>query len=581
MKKIISLLLVLSIVLTLGAVLTSCGAPEDDGAEIAVYLGNAIYDFDPTDYYVDSNAEQVLGLLYEPLFRLNNGKLECGLAGSYDVDREKREIKIELRETYWSNGTRVNASDFVYSWSERLLNPNNANPAAALLYDIENAAAIKSGVMSPADLKVEATGIYELTITYREGADHNQLLHNLASVATAPVRQSAVDTGVGYWSKDLITLVTNGPFKISRYSTVTGELHLERNKGYHQNPGVENYTANVTPGTLVGFTTGYGDAIEVSYSDIESKTVFYLQDAPLSVRAASKDKATVVADTSVYSYVFNTDNPLFAIPAVRIALSKAIDRNAIANAVTFGKAADGFIPDVSGGSTEALISTSADKSAAEQLLASVDFTGIDKAFTLTVADDEESVAIAEIVKTSWEQLGFSVTIHKASSIETVLNAAEDGKESDNEIRFSDSEIQALVKDAAFGIRNFDVIAVDWQTYCDEAFVGLASFSSHLSGNGKVLPEGSPRPSISGWVNSDYDSYISLAFKYDGEKREAILREAEAYLASEMPVCPILFNESFAFVSSELSGLDFDDFGNVIFTKVEQKDYKAYLAKEEE
>ena len=77
MKKIVSLLLTLSILVLCVSALSSCGAPKDDGAEISVYLGERIYDFDPTDYYVDSNAESVMSLLFEPLFRLNaNGKDE-------------------------------------------------------------------------------------------------------------------------------------------------------------------------------------------------------------------------------------------------------------------------------------------------------------------------------------------------------------------------------------------------------------------------------------------------------------------------------------------------------------------------
>ena len=40
-------------------------------------LGEKVYDFDPTDYYVDSNAELVMGLLYDPLFRVNEkGKIK-------------------------------------------------------------------------------------------------------------------------------------------------------------------------------------------------------------------------------------------------------------------------------------------------------------------------------------------------------------------------------------------------------------------------------------------------------------------------------------------------------------------------
>ena len=150
--------------------------------------------------------------------------------------------------------------------------------------------------------------------------------------------------------------------------------------------------------------------MQVSYADIESKTVFYLADAPLSVRAENEKKATVYDDTSVLSYVFNTENPLFAIKEVRQALSLVIDREAIADLVTFGKAANGFLPDICGGSSADLISTTAAKEAAEALLAGVDFTGISKSFTISVDNNEESVAIAEAVAAAWKSLGFKVTV---------------------------------------------------------------------------------------------------------------------------------------------------------------------------
>ena len=65
MKKIVSLLLAAVMMLGIAASLASCAeAPLDAGAEISVWLGNDVYDLDPTDYYVDSNAEQVMSLLY-------------------------------------------------------------------------------------------------------------------------------------------------------------------------------------------------------------------------------------------------------------------------------------------------------------------------------------------------------------------------------------------------------------------------------------------------------------------------------------------------------------------------------------
>ena len=50
MKKLLSLVLVLVMMLGSVSVLSSCGAPEDDGAQISVYLGSGVFDLDPSDY---------------------------------------------------------------------------------------------------------------------------------------------------------------------------------------------------------------------------------------------------------------------------------------------------------------------------------------------------------------------------------------------------------------------------------------------------------------------------------------------------------------------------------------------------
>ena len=67
MKKIVSLFLVLLMVFGTVATLSSC-ASKDAGAHIDIYLGEMVYDFDPSEYYVNSNQEQFMNLLYDPLF---------------------------------------------------------------------------------------------------------------------------------------------------------------------------------------------------------------------------------------------------------------------------------------------------------------------------------------------------------------------------------------------------------------------------------------------------------------------------------------------------------------------------------
>ena len=571
MKRLISMLLAIAVVLGSVALLAGCGAPENDGAHIAIYLGAATYDFDPTDYYADDNAEQVMSLLFEPLFRINKkGKLVNAGAKSYEIDEEKRQIVIELDETYWSDDIRVKAADYVYAWCERILNPNNPNPAAALFYSIENALAAKSGSCTVADIGAKATDIYELTITYNEGADVDRLLRNLASVAASPVRQDMVDQAPTYWSKSVNTMVFNGPFKIKSLDLAMGELVLSRNMGYHQEIGVKDYDNNVIPGELVGFITANGEEVELTYSDIESKTVFFMGDATLQDRTANKDNAVKAANSSTYSYVFNTEHPLFKDERVRYALSIAIDRAAIAAQVGFGKAADGFISDDLGGAAEAYLSANAEMTKAQELINSVNLAGISKSFELTIENTELDNKIADLVIESWSALGFKVTKTYAEVVESTISGE----------TYTDSGIQVLVKEASYGNRDFDVIAVDWQLYADDAFVGLCAFSTTMGGCGVDFTTATPRSNIAGWASSDYDYSMNNAYKLSGEERAAALAAAERTLCESAPIVPILFNESFAFVSEDLSGLYVDGNGNFNFTLVKQKNYEDYLEDEE-
>ena len=578
MKKIVSLLLSAALLIGLAFSLASCTeAPVDDGAQIKVYLGADVYDFDPTDYYVDSNAEQVMSLLFEPLFTIDaNGERQFAMASDYEVDVINREIEIFLRESYWSDGTtQVMASDFRYAWRDILLEPNNPNPAAALLYDIENAAAIKSGDLSPYALQVVANDeTNSIVITYREGADYERLLDNLASIATAPVRYSTVDVSKDYWSKDVSTIMSNGPFKVSTLNYYMGEFTLERNLGYHQPVTEIEYTQHVTPYTLISFLT-LGEELTLSYSDIEDKTVFYMGDASLADRADNKDKAIIADDLSVYSYVFNTAKAPFNNKDVRRALSLALDRDAIAEAVVFAKAANGFLPEavaksVYGDNVSARLSGNMDEAVA--LIEAAELDEADMKFTLTVNNDEESLTVAELAKLAWEELGFTVTIKAVGYVESEVG--------DNVI--IDSAIQSLVKDASYGVFNYDVIAVDWQLYSKDAFVSLAAFTSAMNGNGTNFIENASRKNIAAWSNFDYNSYITAAFNARTEEaRMNALANAEKILLEESPIVPVVFNQSFAFLGSELSGITFDGLGNIVLSKANLNNYLNYLPVEEE
>lgn len=588
MKKIVSLLLIFVMLFGMLTALTSCGAPKDNGAEINIYLGSQPFDFDPSDYYVNSNVEQVLSLIYEPLFTISkSGSLKCAAAKDYDVDKEERKITIDLRESYWSDGIIVKASDFVYAWCTRIIDSQNPNPAAALFLDIEGVEEVLNGEGNIYDVGISASEMDQITIIYREGADYKRLLKNLASIATAPVRQDKAEGYETHWSKS--SPVTNGAFKVKSYDKDNGSFELARNVGYHQDPTVKDYDNKVKAGLLWGTFTVAGEEITVSYSDLKKKVTFIMSDATLAERAEYKKKAKTAEHTSVYTYVFNTSHPLFAIEGVRLALSAVIDRNEIIKAITFGKAADGFIPDVSGGAKKSFISSGANKAKAEEYLAQLTagekaILDANKSFTLTIDSDEESIKIAEIVEAAWESLGFNVTVEIATVVEN-------GVENDTVV-VADSEIQHLIKDAAYGDIKYDVIAVDWQTYSTDALPGLASLTSTLSGMGINHVVGDPaegvadsytvRKNIAAWADSEYDALVEAALACTKKKDRANkLAEAEEYLMSKMPVCPLVFNETFAFVGSKISGFKFDGLGHFTLTGVKLSGYNKYLKPEDD
>lgn len=586
MKKIISLLMALTLLVGCVATLSSCGE-EEGGAEIAVYLGNEVYDLDPSDYFVNDNAAQFMSLLFEPLFSLDeDGDLEMAAAEDYEIDEEKREIRVILRESYWSDGNRVSPNDFVCAW-ERLLDPANANPAAALLYDIEGALDVKNGVVSSLyDASANNYGDGEtILIKYRENANVDALLANLASIATAPVRQSVVEASPAFWSKSSSSIATNGPFTLSEYDTESGEICLERNTGYHQPRESKNIDKYVVPYKVVNFWTANEKMVTLTYEDITKKAVFFLGDATEAARkdAALAEEAEVRDKLSTFTFAFLSDDPIFADANVRKAMSVCLDRESIAKKLVFAKPATGFLP-------ETVLDADGDAFAPSVKLdikkasATLPTAAQGKTIKVALNDDTESRIIGGMVESAWTALGFTVDIQYLGAKTVVINDSVMG-----EVEYADSYIQYLVKTAAEGgTAEYDVVGFDWQMYSADPFVGLASLSASLNGNGAVFGnQGSValRPSLAVWTaakQTEYDNLLKAAYaaKDDATRQQKLVAAADL-IAQDLPVIPVVFNQSFAVIGDGLSRVEVDYFGNFSFKNAKLKNFEDYLVYEKE
>ena len=573
MKKIVSLLLCAVMIISVCA-LSACGE-KGNGAVIPVYISSPISSFDPAVSLTDENALKVIGLIYEGLTEIStSGKTEKALLDSwkYTADEESGEYVLELtiKTTQWSDARNVTADDFVYAW-KRIMDPEFQSEAGALLMDLKNAKEVKSGDVSIDDLGVCSADTNVIQVTFSHNIDPEEFLTVCASPALYPLREDIVSKA-NDWSTNTTILVTNGPFTVRtfrpEYNTLTGEdkaLILERNIYYYRNIEKDAIDKYVTAYRL---TTDWTLSAEEQLEKYNNGEVLYMSELPLSARAEYKDKAKTQDTFSTHTYFFNTKHAPFDDPDVRLGLSMAIDRQAIADIVTFGKPAEGFVPSgaakVDGKDfrdTNGNLITY-DLEQAKSLVKGAKT----KTFTILTRDNETDQAVAEYCAEQWNSLGFNI---KVKSLGTKCYIEND---------------YALYRDRfneAYESGDFDVIAIDWQTLSTDAWSTLAPFAKDYSGSALDLAEAAKTgnfdsvPHITGYNSDEYNAIIDRAFaETDHGVRAKILLEAEQLLAKDMPVMPLYVHQDYYIMSKELShsGKFTSYWGYRIFDKLDWKKY---------
>ena len=603
-KKIIALVLC---ALMLLPALASCKNKDENyvGPIINMYLNEMVYDFDPLYAFNNESALKIISLLFEPLFKINaKGKLEKALVKDYkyEVDELNKEytLTLKLNETNWSDGTYVSSNDLVYAW-KRIMDPENSNEAAALLYDIKNARAVKNGDSSIDTLGVYSVDQLEVQIVFEQDIDVNMFLYNLTSYALVPLREDIVAKNSD-WAKKSATIVCSGPFIIRSTDygmdprideeNINRELVLERNSYYYRDKLEDDIDVSVSPYKI---KVTYESTPEEQIDLYNGGTLFFLNYIALSRRAEMQSSVTLYDSASSHSYIFNTEAlikkagseegvALFADARVRQALSCAVDRNAIAAQIVYAKPATGIVPhgvfetntpNVQYRDTApALINGSADLAKAQSLLAEAGVNPSEYTFEVSYRSGKEvHKAIAEAVVAAWAGLGFNVTAKEIAPI--VNNDEYYGEDPQQDIcddvfnetyfyRHPESEKE---------IRSFEVLAVDLVAQSIDAFGVLAPFAVGFTGQGIDFSALNTEESldgdyeydipthISGYNSEAYNAKIEEAFaQKDYTARYALLKEAEEILMNDMPVMPIIFNQQARLVSDELSKVKFDWLG---------------------
>lgn len=618
LKRIIAIVLCM---IMLVCALAGCVDKMDPGATLNVVMKHPST-LDPAVAYADQASAQFLSMIYQGLFTVNEkGELEKAMCKSYKI--KDNVIEFTLKETCWSDGTNVDADDYVYAW-KRLLNAEFNSGAASLLFYIKNAKEVKNGDMPIDNLCLYASGNSIITVELIDASFADAFIYNTASVALYPLREDIVnkisisepfydnilnDDGVSLldgnkylndysWGSLSSVLVACGPFYVKKFDffpeSGNASVTLERNKYYYRDTSETSDDAlqkYVTPGKI--FVEFYAnkatEAAANAYDAYTSGALSAANEQPILMDAnlplANRTSSDEIHDLSAtYTYFFNTSNPLFEKAEVRRALSAVLDRNQIAGIVVYGKAATGLICENVFYTTkktsfrEKVGNTLGSSMSIDEAKAAISAAGGKTgAITLTVRDDEAEIKIAEYVKSVWEQLGYTVNIESLGYSSTKFYQVVGKKDDAYDVQ---SVYDGICRDLyieKYTSGEFDVIGVHYSMLSADPFAALGSFASDYSGNAYDFSESAdvfdPVKHVTGYDSAEYEALIEKYLaETDTEKRAEILVEAEKLLMNDMPAAPLYFMQSGYVKSDRVKGESYTRDGFINFIDASDKDY---------
>jgi oligopeptide transport system substrate-binding protein len=354
----------------------------------------------------DTTSSNVLLNIMDPLVKLNSKTLKPmpNLAQSWDVKGST--VTFHLRKDgKWTNGDKVTAKDFVYSWL-RTLSPDLGADYAYQFFGIKGAAEYNGCDPKKDDCNAlkNAVGISApdaYTIRVQLTAPQPWFVQQVAHHSFLAVNQKAVDKWGEKWTEPG-HIVTNGPFKLAVWRH-DAEIDLAKWTGWRNAKKVSLKRVNgriITDGTTAVQSFAAGE-IDVNTTGIPPA------DLP---RLKSEDTYQNYPALGTYYYGLNVKNvPL----SQRRAMAFAIDRQEIIDNIAQADQvpATGFSPKGIPGFgviNNDYLEPTADMAKAKSLLGKT--PNAQKNITLFVNDAPGHKEIAVAVQAAWKKLGLNVTL---------------------------------------------------------------------------------------------------------------------------------------------------------------------------
>jgi oligopeptide transport system substrate-binding protein len=445
-----------------------------------------------------------------------SGELVAAAAERWEIAADGLTYTFHIRpDARWSNGDPVTAGDFVFGL-QRLVDPQTAAFYAAELSNVVNAAAIVAGDMPTSALGAEAVDDATLVISLLRPTPY--LLSLLTHPSTFPVHRGAVaEHGDGFARAG--KLLSNGAYVLIDWQPGS-IIELHRNEYYWNNASA---AIDVVRHHIV--TQEMAEVNRYRAGELHT-TSTVPPDNFDQLRAEYADELHIAPTLGVYYYGFNMTKPPFKdSPALRQALSMAIDREVLVGAITGRGEAPAYSwvpPGVHNYEPPQLPYaelTQDERNALAQSLYREAGYGEENPLRFELryntSDTQQRIALA--VQAMWRE----VLGAEATPVNVEFQVLLD--------QMRDAEVTEVFRSSWFGDYN------DANTF-------LAIMQSDSSGN-------MPR-----YANEEYDALMkSASEQLDLDRRRLYLEEAERVLLADHAVIPLYFYVSKHLVSPEVGG----------------------------
>lgn len=409
---------------------TTSNQPKSGGT-MSLYIGEPAY-IDPYNTQ-ESEGTQVEQALFDSLTRvdpLDPTKLGPAAADSWSSNADASVWTFKLNKNdKFSDGTPVTAKDFVYAWT-RICDPatkntltGKADPSVisyhlAFVKGFDALQAGKTKVL--AGLKAVDDYTFEVDLS-KPFADFAFVA---AHPALAPVPQKLVESGVDV-SGTVVPYgeapVGNGPFKMSGAWKHNQFIKVVRNDNYYGTKpyldGVDFKIYKDTEAAYTDFVAGNLDFAQIGTGKIKSAQATYgTSDNGYTVQPGKQ--VLLGAENSTYYLICNLKDKTFANPAVRKAVSLAINRQAICDIVFEGTRdpADNIVPPgIAGYQKGVWADAKYDPTAAAKVLSDAGFPGGKGIPTIKLSFNSGAghEKIMELVQSDLKKIGITATFDSA------------------------------------------------------------------------------------------------------------------------------------------------------------------------